>query len=80
MIIYEHGLLSRKREVRLCLAGAVRGTERLHPRWGKLVPSGRGSDCKDKFGTTAQDQGAKKVPRIGIEPMTRGFSVRCSTD
>ena len=21
-----------------------------------------------------------KVPRIGIEPMTRGFSVRCSTD
>ena len=21
-----------------------------------------------------------KMPRIGIEPMTRGFSVRCSTD
>ncbi len=22
----------------------------------------------------------RKVPRIGIEPMTRGFSVHCSTD
>ena len=29
---------------------------------------------------TLLNLGNKKMPRIGIEPMTRGFSVRCSTD
>jgi len=59
-------------------------------KYGTNVPGNRGADgapgasaAKPGSAGTAVSptrKSAKRVPRVGIEPTTRGFSVRCSTN